>query len=216
MSAPAAITGQPAVARVARGAASAGFSLIELLIAVAFLALFTVTVQQFCRTVLRGVRVLEAASEAQEAARLAVQLIAADLREAGYSPDGDRGNGLRLAERNAVQLERDLNGDGDADDSTERVGYHYDGDRQALLRSQGSAPPQPLLDALAADGLRLTYAGSDGVEVGAGAGLDAAARARVRRIGVRVVIAVPHPDPAYGGTIRVEQDGVVSLRNGGS
>src|SRR5262245_27231180 len=73
-------------ARVRRRRGVAGFTLVELLVGIGLLALFALVMQQFCRTVLRGVRVLEVASEAQEAARLAAQLIVADLRESGYSP----------------------------------------------------------------------------------------------------------------------------------
>lgn len=188
-----------------------GFSLVELLVSIAFLSLFGLAVQQFCRTMLVGGRILEAASEAQEAARLGVQLIVADAREAGFSPTGTLEDGVRRAAHDAFALARDLDGDGDVDDANERVAYRYDADRHALLRSQGDAPPQPLLSELDDDGLAFTYLAADGSLLAADGGeLDAEQRRRVRRVSVRLRIAVPHP---YGPPTRAEQSATSTLRN---
>lgn len=192
----------------------AGFSLAELLVSLGFLALFTLAVQQFSRVMLRGVRVLEVASEAQEAARIGVQLIAADLREAGYSAGNELGNGLSQAAVDAVELVRDLNGDGDTDDANERVAYLYAREQRALLRRQGDAPPQPLFDDVASDGVAFTFLDGAGVPLSDAGELDEARRARVRQVGVRLQIEIRHPDPAFERPIRAEQYAVVSLRNG--
>lgn len=196
-----------------RARGRAGSTLVELLVSLVFLALLTATVQQFATAMLRGVRVLETASEAQEAARLGVGMIVGDLRDAGYSPDGDLGNGLRRAEVDAIALARDLNGDGDTDDGNEQVAYAYARDRRMLQRAMGSGPPQPLLGDLDLDGLRFSYFGADGPIATAPGGLDAAQRALVRRVTARVAIAIPHPDPAFSTPLRAEQTGVVWLRN---
>jgi type II secretory pathway component PulJ len=193
---------------------SVGSTLVELLVSIVFLALLTATVQQFARAMLRGVRVLEAASEAQEAARLGVGLIVGDLRDAGYSPHGDLGNGLRRAEVDAIALARDLNGDGDTDDGNERVAYLYARERRTLQRAMGDAPPQPLLGDLALDGLRFTYFSAEGPVTPAAGGLDAGQRALIRRVTAHLAIAIPHPDPSFTIPLRTEQTGVVWLRNG--
>jgi hypothetical protein len=143
-----------------------------------------------------------------------VQLIVADLREAGYSPAGGLGNGLRRAEPDAVELVRDLSGDGDTDDANEQVGYRYDAGRRALMRSFGGAPPQPLLTDIPGDGVRFRYLAGDGTLLASAAPLDEAARGRVRRVTVHVAVEIPHPDPAFTQPIRIEQDAVASLRNG--
>jgi type II secretory pathway component PulJ len=189
----------------------AGFSLVELLVGIVFLSLFGLAVQQFCRTMLIGVRVLEAASEAQEAARFGVQLIATDAREAGFSPTGPLHDGVRRAGHDVFALARDLDADGDVDDANERVSYQYVPDRRALLRGQGDAPPQPLLGDLDDDGLSFTYLAADGAPLPtAGGELDAAQRARIRRVAVRLRIAIPHP---YGEPLRAEQTATATLRN---
>lgn len=191
----------------------AGFTLVELMIGIFATALFAAGVQQFARTMLRGVRVLEAAAEAQEAARLGAQLIAGDLRDAGFSPTGALGNGLRRAAPDAVAIVRDLNGDGDSDDANEAVAYAYAGDRRCLLRAPGGAPPQPLLNDVPDGGLRFSFLAADGAALGGGE-LDPAARALVRRVVVHLAIEVPNPDPTAARPLRAEQQATVALRNG--
>lgn len=193
-----------------------GFSLVELLVGMAFLALFTAMVQTTCTALLRGVRVLEVASEAQETARLGVQLILADAREAGFAPGGPLHDGIRRAGHTILGIARDLNGDGDVDDAQEQVTYSYAPDRRALLRAQGDAAPQPLIDGLDDDGLVLTYVDAQGTPLDPGtAELDAGQRARIRRIGVRVRIALPSPEPASRVPLRVEEGATATLRNAG-
>lgn len=191
-----------------------GATLVELLVGLLISALFAVGVQQFSTTMLRGVRVLEAAAEVEEAARLGSQLIAADLRDAGFSPGAALGNGLRHAADEAVALVRDLNGDGDSDDANEATAYQYAADRRALLRAQGGAPPQPLLDGVPAGGLRLTFLGADGQPLAAAGALDEAQRAGVRQVVVRLTVEVAHPDPAVSQPLRATHAQQVTLRNG--
>ena len=190
-----------------------GFTLIEVLVGMAFLVVFGLVVHQFCTALLRGVRVLELASEAQEAARLGVQLMVDDAREAGFSPAGALADGIRRASSESFAIARDLDGDGDVDDANERVTYQYAADRRALLRAQGDAPAQPFLADLDDDGLALTYLAADGAPLPGGE-LDAEQRARIRRVAVRLRLAIERRDPAFNQPIRVEQTATATLRNG--
>ncbi len=192
-----------------------GASLVELLISVMFLGLFAIMLHQFCRTMLHGVRVLEVASEAQEAARIGIQLIVRDLRGAGFSPGGSLPNGVSQAGPDAIEIVRDLNGDGDTNDSNEMVAYSLNEEKHALMRRMGQASPQPMLNDVATDGLQFAYRSGDGAVISAGSSaLDAGERARIRRIDVRLAIDAPHPDPAYRSPIRAVQTASVCLRNG--
>ncbi|MGD9765804.1 MAG: hypothetical protein AB7V27_19080 [Candidatus Binatia bacterium] len=195
------------------GRGQRGASLVEILASLLVFGLFAVGIQQFARTMLRGVAVLAAAAEAQEAARLGAQLIATDLRDAGFSASGALGNGVREASADAVAVVRDLNGDGDSDDAGEAVAYAYAADRRALLRRQGAAPPQPLLNDLSADGLRLVYFARDGSRLATSGALDAAQLRRIHRVSVQVSVDIPHPDPAFGQPIRRVHQVSVVLRN---
>jgi Tfp pilus assembly protein PilW len=191
-----------------------GFSLVELLVGMLFFGVFALAVQQFCTTLLRGVRVLEVASEAQETARLGVQLIVAAAREAGFSPAGPLPDGIRRAAPGLLEIARDLNGDGDVDDANERVSYQYAPDTHTLLQGLGGAAPQPLLDSLDDSGLVFTYRAADGTPLVPAAGeLDTAQRARVRRVDVRLALALRNPDPAYTQPLRAEQSATATLRN---
>jgi hypothetical protein len=186
-----------------------GVTLMELLASVLFLSLLAVSLHQLTRALLFGVRVLEAASEAQEAARIGVHLMVRDLRTAGFSPDGRLGNGIRFAGPARVEIANDLNWDGDSDDANEMIGYHFDSVTRSLRRRMGTAPPQPLLSDLAEDGLELSYLDGDGLPVP----VPSAALDRIRRIDITLRVAVPHPDPAYSHPLRAAQTASVALRN---
>jgi Tfp pilus assembly protein PilW len=191
-----------------------GFSLVELLVGMLFLSTFALAVHQFCSTLLRGVRVLEVASEAQESARLGVQLIVAAVREAGFTPAGPLPDGVRRAAPDLLEIARDLNGDGDVDDANERVSFQYAPDTHTLLQGLGGAAPQPLLDGLDDDGLVFTYRAADGTPLVAASGeLDAVQRALIRRVDVRLAIAIRNPDPAYTQPLRAAQSATATLRN---
>ncbi len=206
------ITARIATDDPARGCA--GSSLVELLIGLFMCAWLAVSVAQFSLAMLRGVRTLEVASEAQEAARLGAQLIAAELRDAGFSPDAALGNGVRRAVADAVAIARDLNGDGDSDDANELVAFQYAADKQALMRTLGGAPPQPLLNDVPAGGLRFSYLDADGSALTAAGELSDAQRARVRRVVARVSVEIRNPNPADTRSIRATQSAVVWLRIG--
>ncbi len=186
-----------------------GSSLVEMLVSLLFFAIFATVVQQFSRSMLRGVRVLELASEAQEAARIGVQSIVRDLRGAGFSPKGSLASAVRRAAADAVEVASDLNGDGDTSDANERVGYSLDATKRALLRQLGGGAPQPMLADLAPGGLAFVYFGPGGTRLA-----DPAADAGlIRRIDVRLAVEVATSEPIARGAIRVEQTGSAFLRN---
>jgi type II secretory pathway component PulJ len=189
-----------------------GASLLELIVGMAFAGIFTVMLHQFSRSMVYGVGVLEAASEAEEAVRVALHVITADLRNAGFSPAGGLGNGIRNAREDGVDVVADHNGDGDSDDPNERVGYATDDATRTLRRSMGLAPPQPFLPNLVEHGVTFRYYDA------AGNALlidppDAPERADIRRIEVTVHTELPHPDPTSPKPIRIVQSGAIALRN---
>jgi type II secretory pathway pseudopilin PulG len=191
-----------------------GTSLVELLVGILLLGVFAVVVHQFFRTVLHGVRVLEVASEAQEAARIGVQQMVRDLRGAGFSPNTPLPDGIRLATADAVEVQSDLNGDGDTADANEVVGYSLSRSARTLMRTLGQAPPQPMIPDLAPDGLALAYLDADGMPLPMANGrVDDGDRERIRRIDVILRIEIAHPDPAYRQPLRALETATVALRN---
>ena len=193
---------------------NAGASLVELLVGLLLLAVSAAVVQQFLRAVLYGVRVLEVASEAQEAARIGVQQMVRDLRGAGYSPSTGSANGIRLATVDAAEIESDFNGDGDTADANEVVGYSLNRGTRTLMRTMGQAPAQPMIADLAPNGLVLTHLDANGEPVPMVNGTVADGdRERIRRIDIVVRIEIAHPDPAYRQPVRAVQTATVTLRN---
>lgn len=189
-----------------------GSTLVELIVGLMFAALFAAMLQQFSRSMLHGVGVLEIASEAEEAVRVALHVITRDLRDAGCSADGRLGNGIRNARPDGVDAVADRNGDGDTDDANERVGYSTDVPTRTLRRAMGLAPPQPFLPNLTADGTSFRYYDAAGKPLLIDPP-DAPDRARIRRIEVTLQIELPNPDPASPVPIRIAQSGAVALRN---
>jgi prepilin-type N-terminal cleavage/methylation domain-containing protein len=196
-----------------RRAAQAGFSLVELLVSVTLLALLAGALHQLARGLLRGVRILEIASEAQQSARIGAQLVVRELRGAGFAPAAPLRPALGDAGRDHVSMASDLNGDGDTDDSNERVEYRFDAGRRALMRALGNAPPQPML--MDVDALELTYLDADGAPVPLSGGAVAAADlGRIRRVDLQLVVAIGLVDSGGAAVARNRQTGTAFLRNG--
>lgn len=191
----------------------AGFTLLELLVSLLLTAVFAVAAHRFCLALLQSAAVLEATSRLEEGARVALLIIARDLRDGGYGmPEG--APPLRAASADAVSLARDLDGDGDSDDTNERVGYRFDAASGQLLRQLGDAPPQPMLQELAANGLALAYYDAAGDRLPASLPLTDVQLAEVRRVDLSLILEIPHPVDRGTQTIRVSRAITVTLRNG--
>jgi hypothetical protein len=168
----------------------------------------------FTRAFLSGARVLAASCEVQQAVRIGLHLIERDVRGARYSPGGPLTGGVRRARRDAVEVAMDTNGDGDANDPGEIVGYALQAATQTLVRTMGNAPPQPMLNGIAEDGLVFRYFDADGLPLDPGTTeLDAAERERIRRVDIGLTVEDHAPDPVAPHQIRAAATTTVSLRN---
>lgn len=191
-----------------------GASLLELLVSLCILGLIAAGLHRLYCTASRSLATLTAASQAEDGARICIEVIQRDLRGAGFSPDGSLRDGILVAAATAIQIARDLNGDGDTQDANERVGYSLDKNGLRLMRRMGNAPPQPMLNDLAEHGLMFTYFDGSGMPLHAAEdGLDPAARQRVRRVDIRLAVEVPAMIPGKAQRLRSEHTATVSLRN---
>lgn len=190
-----------------------GFSLVELLVSITLLGLFTGAMHQLARGLLRAEHVLEVASEAQQSARIGIQLIVRELRGAGFAPAAPLRPALRAASRDGVGVASDLNGDGDTDDSNERVEYRFDAAKRALMRVLGGGSPQPML--MDVESLDLTYLDANGVAVPlSGSAVAAADLARIRRVDVQLAVRIAFTNSGGAAVARNRQTGTAFLRNG--
>jgi len=195
-----------------RASGRGGFTLPELLVSLLLTTIFATATHQLCLSLLRGVALLEATSRLQEAGRIALAIIARDLRDTGYGLSTDT-PGVRLASRDATRIARGLNNDGDTEDSHERIAYAFDRDSLRLVRQLGSAPPQPMLDDLAADGFQLTYFDAAGIPIAASEPLPPEDMARIHRIDLRLTLETPDSGSFAITPIRLSHATTVALRN---
>ena len=134
------------------GSGERGTSLIELLVAMAMTGLVmaaTVTLLlagQAAHTV--GI----ARAEATQSARVALERMGSELRQAGYDPQGTRFEPILVAEPARITLQRDLNENGVIDLTRERITYLL---RGTVLRREAGGGAQPLAEGVS--GLWLTY-----------------------------------------------------------
>lgn len=167
-----------------KGNRTSGFTLIEILVAVAMLSIFTMAAMTVLIPLSRSYTTTDVASSAQQVVRMAVEMIANDVRMAGLDPlqqlQGLDMNGLPLAgfqEANATSVrftcDRVADGDTEAngmiDDSNfENINYYYEAATESLnLRLYSGAPVQTsqrLVDNIS--NLRFRYYDEDGNETG--------------------------------------------------
>ncbi len=169
-----------------------GASLVELLTGTLFVSLLMAMSYSFARAALMSARVLEVSSEAQEATVMALDVMARELRMAGFSAAGEPLAGVRTADRMSVEVATDLNGDGDSGDANELVTYGYDEQQHQVTRATGGGSAQPLVRNVPPDGLQFSFFDTAGNEM---APASAEARRRIRRIDVVLLVELANPDP---------------------
>jgi hypothetical protein len=179
-----------------------------------FVAWILAMAYSFTRTALMSARLHEVVSEAQEATVLGVDLLARDLRSAGYSASGGTILAVRAATAERVEVASDLNGDGDTADANELTAYSYDAGKRQLMRASGGASPQPLVNDVPVGGVTFAYFDAAGLSLAGGGGAVAAGnRALIRRIDARLRVEMANPDPTVHQPLVSTTTVSVALRN---
>ncbi len=192
-----------------------GWTVVDALLSMMFLGLLAGILQSFATTSLHALRVRQVADDLDETARIALDIMARDIRDVGYGlPDaGDRG--LRAASGTHIRLARDLDLDGETSSANERVGYALDSEFGQLRRQLGGASPQPMVQDVDAEQVLFRFLDEAGNEIGAeGIELEAGQRADVRQIEITLRLSAPHPVAGSRDRIAVEHRTSVGLRNG--
>jgi type IV pilus assembly protein PilW len=172
-----------------------GFSLADLLVSLAVLGGVLAGTYTVLASGLGAYRFGAARVEAQQSARVALERMVKELREAGYDPTGAGIEAVLAAERELVTFQRDLNGNGVIDPTRERVTFLLrPGD--AVLRREAGGGAQPLAEGVRR--LALTYYDR--------AGAETADPARVASIRIQLEVGFAGPG--------VVVESHVTLRNG--
>jgi Tfp pilus assembly protein PilW len=122
-----------------------GVSLAELLVSLAVLGLVLAGIFGLLHGGLAAYGWGAGRVGAQQAARVALERIAAEMREAGYDPKGVGLQPIVVAAPALVTFQRDLNGNGIVDPTRERVTFVLRSGETVLRRDAG-AGAQPIID----------------------------------------------------------------------
>ncbi len=203
-----------------------GFSLIELMMAVAITGVVVGGVYSVYHTQQKSYLAQQEIAAVQQSLRAAMQLIERDIRMAGYDPDEGSGAGIQTANANSIRLTMDIhdgsdndadgrtdefdeigNGDNDSTDTGEDITYlraDPDGDGVFdLFRRDASAGADQIL-AENVDAFDLVYLNE--------AGSVTANFNEIRSVQVTMVVRTARPDRGYrDSTIYVNQQGSVIL-----
>jgi prepilin-type N-terminal cleavage/methylation domain-containing protein len=141
------LTGRPApltLGAVKTWRSAGGYSLPEVLVASAVLGLVMAGTMGLLQSTLRAYRWGAARVEAQQSARVAIERIVKELRDAGYDPRAAGIDAIVAAEPARVVFQRDLDGDGLVDPTSERVAFLLRSGESVLRRDAG-AGAQPIV-----------------------------------------------------------------------
>lgn len=128
-----------------------GFTLIELMVAMAMTSILIAIVALAFTGQSRSYNTVQDIASLQQDMRSGLQLMAKEIRMAGYNPTGGSGIGILNASSNSFQFSKDINGDGDTVDENEIVRfapYDRNGDTvdDTLGRATGAGVLQPLAE----------------------------------------------------------------------
>jgi type IV pilus assembly protein PilW len=155
-----------------------GFSLIELMVAMAITSIVMAGIYMFYQSNLRSHITQQALVDMQQDMRAAMYMMTREIRVAGYDPTRSTAATFTIASIAEVQFQLDDNGDGDFDDGggndpNEQVRYvlsnDADGDGVAdgtpcnLVRQEWADPVQVV--ALNIDALNIVYLDQDGTDL---------------------------------------------------
>jgi len=129
-----------------------GFTLLEVLVGMAVGGLVMAGTLSLLLAGQGAYAAGEAQAEAVQGARVGLERMATELRQAGYDPRGAGFDAIEVAEPERVTLLHDLDQDGVIDPTRERVTYLL---RGTVLRRDAGGGAQPLVDGVLR--LILTY-----------------------------------------------------------
>jgi len=150
-----------------------GFSLVEVLVAIAMVSIFLAAAMAVLTTLTRSYTATEVTSDAQQVVRMAVEVMANDIRLAGLDPLGTAGAGMKEASATSIRFTCDRVAEGDSEasgyienDNFENIQYYYEAATRSLnLRLYSGAPVQTTQQLVNnVTNLRFRYFDQDGSE----------------------------------------------------
>jgi type IV pilus assembly protein PilW len=171
-----------------------GFTLIELLVAMGIGMIVLASVTTTFTTQAKFYNAQEQTNEMEQNTRGALDIIARELKMAGYKATPGTvtwigAAGVNLDSSNLI-IEADLDGNGSIDNSSgslERITYFYDSTNKQIRRRLGSATSEVLADNITA--FTFSYLNSDGA--------TATLASQIRQVQLNITAKTDKPDPNY-------------------
>jgi type IV pilus assembly protein PilW len=105
-----------------------GFTLMELMVAMAIASVLMAGIYTFHRHQLRSQVTQQVLVNMQQDARVAMYMMTREIRMAGFDPQNSAGAALLTANEAEIEFASDVNGDGAIDDESERFYYALSND----------------------------------------------------------------------------------------
>lgn len=181
--------------RTPSGRSASGFSLIELMVAMAMACIVLAAIYSLHAGLMKSYTTQNAAADAQEAMRAGVDLIAEDILMAGFDPTGAGVFGIQAADPISIHFTSDRNMNGAIDGSDlEEIRYFWNGTQLIQELYGNNTTDDVLVDNVT--GLTFTYfdggvAPSQLVPTFPATDLDAAQLAAIRTIEVSLTVQAP-------------------------
>jgi type IV pilus assembly protein PilW len=190
-----------------------GFTLIEMLIALAIGSLLLASLYNFYLTQKKTHDIREQIAEMQQNARVGIALMVREIRLAGYNPTGTPGVGITAAGPNTIRITMDLNEDHDTNDENEDLTYSLydsgnDGDLDLGRKSMGGQNT-PVVENI--ENLHFVYTLRDGSTTS-----TPAAPSQIRLVHISLTARTARPDPGHptnGGHRTYTLKSVITPRN---
>ncbi len=170
-----------------------GVTLVELLVSLAMISLVGLGIYAALNGQLRASAVVHDTALVQQDIRASLNTLVKEIRMTGYDPSGSAvcGNWIDTADANNLQIEMDLNGDGDCDDTNERITFAYSSANRRLSRNT-----DPLIggEGSQVDCFQFTYVLADGTETSTP---SATQLSSIRVVKIQMVVRSAEADPQY-------------------
>lgn len=190
---------------------SAGFSLIEVLVAMGLTLAVTAIIFTFSRAQMRAMHDQVRQVDLQVTARSVVDLFTREVRRAGMDPACVKTfAAIDSATQQEIKVLADLNGSGAIDQTNENVIYRINLTNQSMERLANGASSS-LLDGTQLTGSRLRYFDGAGVERVPNPALSSADRNAIRRVRLELKLTKPAQNGGRALTAAAASD--VDLRN---
>ena len=166
-----------------------GFTLVELLIAMAISGVVLGAVVTAFSTQRKAYDLQENLTEMVLNARVGMEMITREARVAGYDPSG-AGFDAMPYQSTTLQIQADLNGDGDIVDDGETILYSHDtslNQMQRQVNPLGSGAIEVLAENI--ESLTFDYLDANGTAT--------TTTADIRQVRVTITARTPEPDPQY-------------------